>query len=216
MRRLRRPADAFEFTFSAPADTPYHVWLRLHASANSKFNDSVFAQFSDAVDPHGAALYPIGTTSGLFVNLQSCNGCALSGWGWIDGAYWLTQQTTVSFRQSGTHTLRIQTREDGVQLDEIVLSPSTYLVAIARAGDERSDEDHEAAQPAEVRRPSPGPRSQFPVRSRHRTSTTAAKAWPTTIRRAATPAARTGRRTSISKRARTAATMSDGWPPASG
>jgi hypothetical protein len=124
---LAAPADAFEFTFSAPAGTPYHVWLRLHASANSKFNDSVFVQFSDAVDPHGAALYPIGTTSGLFLNLQSCNGCALSGWGWIDGAYWLTQQTTVSFGQSGTHTLRIQTREDGVQLDEIVLSPSTYL-----------------------------------------------------------------------------------------
>ena len=33
----------------------------------------------------------------------------------------------MSFVASGTHTLRIQTREDGVQLDEVVLSPSAYL-----------------------------------------------------------------------------------------
>ena len=125
---LASPADAFEFTFSAPAGTPYHLWLRLRATSNSKYNDSVFVQFSDAVDSqNGALLYPMGATSGLTVNLQSCNGCALSAWGWIDGAYWLSQQTTVSFATSGAHTLRIQTREDGVQFDELVLSPSTYL-----------------------------------------------------------------------------------------
>jgi hypothetical protein len=33
----------------------------------------------------------------------------------------------VTFSSSGTHTLRIQLREDGVQLDQIVLSPTTYL-----------------------------------------------------------------------------------------
>lgn len=84
-------------------------------------------QLSDAINAQGSAIYRLGTTSGLTVNLQSCNGCTLSGWGWIGGAYWLTQQTTVSFAAPGTHTLRIQTREDGVQLDEVVLSPSTYL-----------------------------------------------------------------------------------------
>jgi hypothetical protein len=35
--------------------------------------------------------------------------------------------TTLTFANSGSHTLRIQIREDGVQLDQIVLSPSTYL-----------------------------------------------------------------------------------------
>ena len=124
---LAAPGHYFEFTFSAPANTPYHVWLRLRAAGQSKYNDSVFAQFSDAITAQGSAVYRIGTTNALFVNLQSCNGCALSGWGWIDGAYWLSQQTTVSFAGAGTHTLRIQTREDGVQLDEVVLSPSAYL-----------------------------------------------------------------------------------------
>ena len=32
-------------------------------------------------------------------------------------------------RVSGTQTLRIQVREDGVQLDQIVLSPGKYLNA---------------------------------------------------------------------------------------
>jgi hypothetical protein len=126
---LVSPANYFDFTFTAAANTPYRLWLRLRASGGSKYNDSVFAQFSDAVTTQGAAMYRIGTTNGLNVNLQSCDGCVLSGWGWIDSAYWLSQQPTVSFPTSGTHTLRIQTREDGVQLDEVVLSPSTYLSA---------------------------------------------------------------------------------------
>src|SRR5438552_3494793 len=40
------PADYFELTFPAGANTPYHVWVRQRATANSKFNDSVYLQFS--------------------------------------------------------------------------------------------------------------------------------------------------------------------------
>jgi hypothetical protein len=52
-------------------------------------------------------------------------------------AYWLSQPLTVTFRTSGTHTMRIQVREDGVQFDQIVLSPSQYLSSAPgpRAGD---------------------------------------------------------------------------------
>lgn len=128
-RVLIAPADYFDVTFSANAGTKYHVWMRLRATGNSKYNDSVFVQFSDAVDAGGAPLYRIGTATGLDVNLQSCNGCALAGWGWMDGAYWLSQPSTLQFAASGTHTLRVQTREDGVQIDQIVLSPSTYLTS---------------------------------------------------------------------------------------
>ena len=81
------PADYVEFTFNATAGTPYRIWLRLRAGANSKYNDSVYAQFSDAVDAGNKALFRIGTANALVVNLQSCDGCALSGWGWIDSAY---------------------------------------------------------------------------------------------------------------------------------
>jgi endonuclease/exonuclease/phosphatase family metal-dependent hydrolase len=121
------PTDYFEATFNAPAGTSYHVWLRLRATSNSKYNDSVWVQYSDAVVPGGAAVYRIGTTTALNVNLERCSGCGVSGWGWQDGAYWLSQATTIQFAGSGPHTLRVQTREDGVEIDQIVLSSGAYL-----------------------------------------------------------------------------------------
>jgi len=126
---LPAPADYFDFTFVAPANTTYHVWLRLRAGANSKNNDSVYVQFSDGLNASGASTYGIGTTAALLANLQNCNSCKLSGWGWVDGAYGLTQSATLKFATSGSHTVRVQTREDGVQLDQLILSPSTYLTA---------------------------------------------------------------------------------------
>ncbi|MGE0448693.1 MAG: carbohydrate-binding protein [Vicinamibacterales bacterium] len=124
---LASPKDYVEFTFDAPQNTPYRIWVRLKAAGNSKFNDSVFAQFSDAAAPGGSPLYRIGSTNALTLNFQDSSAGKLAGWGWLDGAYWLSQQSTILFTSAGTHTLRVQTREDGVQLDQVVLSPSTYL-----------------------------------------------------------------------------------------
>src|SRR5262249_34342514 len=124
------PADSVDFSFTAASTTPYHIWLRMRAAGNSKFNDSVYVQFSDAIDSSGAPLYGVGTSNGLTVNLAADSSAVrLSGWGWQAGAYWLTQTSTVRFTSAATHTLRIQTREDGVQIDQIVLSPSTYLAS---------------------------------------------------------------------------------------
>jgi len=79
---------------------------------------------------NGSSVYPLNTTNALLVNLTTDGtGSSLSGWGWINSAYWLSQPTTVTFAASGTHTLRVQVREDGVQFDQIVLSPTTYLNA---------------------------------------------------------------------------------------
>ena len=85
-------------------------------------------QFSDALAGGGAA-YPIGSTSGLLVNLEPCNACGISGWGWQNGAYWLSQAKTITFAAAGTHTIRVQVREDGAQIDQIVLSPSQYITS---------------------------------------------------------------------------------------
>jgi len=124
---LAAPTDYFEVTFNADANTPYTIWLRLKATANSKFNDAVWVQFSDAL-AGGAPVYQLNSTSGLLVNLATDAGASsLNNWGWQNTAYWLSQATTLTFANSGSHTLRIQIREDGVQLDQIVLSPSTYL-----------------------------------------------------------------------------------------
>ena len=124
---LSSPGDYFESSFNATSGTPYHVWLRLRAGSNSKWNDSVWVQFSDAVDQNGSAIDRIGTSSGLLVNLEPCSNCGVGNWGWQDTAYWLSQLTSVRFASSGSHTIRVQTREDGAQIDQLVLSPSNYL-----------------------------------------------------------------------------------------
>lgn len=121
------PANYFEMTFDAPAATTYRVWLRLRAASDSKWNDAVWVQFNDSTTTSGSAIYRIGTTSGMIVNLERCNGCGTSEWGWHNSAYWLSQVTHIRFASSGKHTVRVQTREDGVQVDQIVLSPVKYL-----------------------------------------------------------------------------------------
>jgi hypothetical protein len=124
---LASPTDFVDVTFNANAGTPYTLWLRVQALNNSKFNDSLWVQFSDA-QAGGTGIYALNTTSGLLVNLATDSTAAsLQGWGWTNSAYWLSQPTTLTFAGSGSHTLRIQVREDGVQFDQIVLSPTTYL-----------------------------------------------------------------------------------------
>ena len=126
---LAAPTQDFDQAFAADAGS-YHVWLRLRALADSKYNDAVWVQFGDAVDGGNRPIYPIGTTSGLLVNLATTAAAtSLRGWGWQDGAYWLTQATTITFTASGPHTIRVQTREDGVSVDQVVLSPVKYLSA---------------------------------------------------------------------------------------
>jgi len=124
---LTSPADYVDVTVNAEANVPYRIWLRLRALANSKYNDAVWVQFSNA-RANGSQVYALGTTSGLLVNLATDGtGSSLNNWGWQNGAYWLSQATAVTFPVSGSQTIRIQVREDGVQLDQIVLSPSRFF-----------------------------------------------------------------------------------------
>lgn len=151
---LASPSDYLEAAFNAPAGVAFHVWLRLRATADSKYNDSVWVQFSDAVDAAARPLYPIGSTSGLLVNLEPCSGCGVAGWGWQDKGYWLAPGAVLQFASSGSHTIRIQTREDGVQIDQIVLSPSAYLSA---SPGQASSDTTIVPKPAVAPPPAPAP-----------------------------------------------------------
>ena len=85
-------------------------------------------QFSDSVDDSGAAAFRIGTTDSTVVNLEDCSGCGLSGWGWQDNGYGASVLgPEITFGSGGTHRIRIQTREDGLGIDQIVLSAGKYL-----------------------------------------------------------------------------------------
>jgi hypothetical protein len=124
---LAGPADFVEWTFNAVGKTRYRIWLRLKATNNSLNNDSVWVQFSDSLNASGAATYRIGSTSGLGVALEPCSGCTISNWGWQNKVWSAADTGEVYFSATGTKTIRIQTREDGVRIDQIVLSPSKFL-----------------------------------------------------------------------------------------
>jgi hypothetical protein len=130
---LANPTNYFDVSFPADPTQEYKVWVRLKAQGNGTGNDSVFVQFEGAVDGSGAAVDAIGTTDGLAVNLEECSGCGISGWGWRDEA-WGTRgaigTATVRFpAESGNrmwHTIRVQIREDGAIIDQIVFSAVKY------------------------------------------------------------------------------------------
>ena len=124
------PASYFEVTFNAEAGRPYRLWLRGRADGNSWANDSVFVQFNQSVTSGDAPTWRIGTTSAADVNLEACSGCGVSAWGWQDNGYGTgVLGPLVYFAVSGPQTLRIQTREDGFSIDQIVLSPAAFLSA---------------------------------------------------------------------------------------
>jgi hypothetical protein len=130
---LANPANYIEVSFPADPTQDYKIWVRMKAQSNSPYNDSVFVQFDGAVDASGAPIYQSGTTDGLAVNLEECSGCGLAGWGWRDEA-WGTRgaigTATVRFPGGSNnqmwHTIRIQTREDGAMIDQVVLSSVKY------------------------------------------------------------------------------------------
>ncbi len=118
------PQDFFDLTFDAPAGATYRLWLRMRAAANAAGNDSVYVQYSDAITATGRAVHRIGTARALQIELADCRRCPVAGWGWQDDTWSKRQVTEVRFAASGTHTLRVQTREDGVIVDQILLRPT--------------------------------------------------------------------------------------------
>ena len=122
--------DYFELSFDAEAGRAYRLWVRGFAERNYWGNDSVHVQFSNAVNASGAAVWRIGTGSSTEVNLEDCSGCGLRGWGWQDNA-WGTgvQPQLVYFAGTGRQVIRVTTREDGFNIDQIVLSSQRFLTS---------------------------------------------------------------------------------------
>jgi hypothetical protein len=119
---LAAPANYATISFVADPTQTYKLWVRLKADDNYWGNDSLYLQFTNT--PFQPA-----TTSGIAVNLEECSGCGDSGWGWRDeswGQKGVMGTLTLQFTRGGWQTLRIQTREDGVRVDQIVLSAEKY------------------------------------------------------------------------------------------
>jgi hypothetical protein len=128
--------------FFADPTLTYKLWIRLKADRNSYANDSIWVQFWGATDLAGVPSYQIGTNSGLAVNLEECSGCGVSGWGWEDNGWGAPNRNGVLLRFPQTpdrdpQSIVIQTREDGVSIDQVVLSAARY--ATARPGAAKND-----------------------------------------------------------------------------
>ena len=125
---LASPVNYVEFAFTAEAGRAYRLWIRGKADRNAYVNDSAYVQFSGSVTASGAPAFRIGTTGATTYVLEECNGCAISGWGWEDNGYGAgTLGPLIYFAQSGPQRIRVQTREDGLSFDQVVLSPATWL-----------------------------------------------------------------------------------------
>ncbi len=127
------PTSYFELSFSAEAGRGYRLWIRGQAEGNSWTNDSVFAQFSGSVNQSGTPIFRIGTSGATVVSVEEGSGMDLSGWGWQDNGYG-SLGPLVYFDVTGPQTIRIQQREDGISIDQIVLSASAYLNVAPGAG----------------------------------------------------------------------------------
>ena len=128
---LATPPSYVELQFPAKGDVAYHMWVRMRAQDNGAPNDSVHVQFSDAVSGAGSTtrVFGIGSPTSAEVILQDGpSGSAPSGWGWADEG-WENPPVPIYFAATGTHTLRIQAREDGPFIDQIVFSaqPTEFL-----------------------------------------------------------------------------------------
>ena len=62
------------------------------------------------------------------MNLEECSGCGVSGWGWEDDGWGAVNANgiTLKFPEGGVQRLQVQTREDGVSIDQVVLSSGKY------------------------------------------------------------------------------------------
>jgi hypothetical protein len=124
---LASPVHYVEMSFDAVAGRSYRLWLRARADGNYWANDSVFVQFSDALDAAGTSRWGIGTTSALEVNLEECSGCGVADWGWQDTGWGVgVLGPLVRFARDGRQTIRIQTREDGISIDQVLLSSAAF------------------------------------------------------------------------------------------
>jgi hypothetical protein len=129
------PANYAELTFYAEAGRAYHIWMRGKADGNSWPNDSTYLQFSGTVDATGSPVYRIGTASAAWFSLEEDSNMGLSGWGWQDNGYGLgVMGANLFFEKTGLQTIRIQQREDGLSIDQVVISPVKNLLTSPGVG----------------------------------------------------------------------------------
>jgi hypothetical protein len=128
------PASYFELPFTAEAGRAYRLWIRGRAQNDAWQNDSTFVQFLGSTGADGAPAFRIGTTTATVVSIEAGSGAGLGGWGWEDNGYGFGALGPVIYFDAPVQKVRVQVREDGLSIDQIVLSPVQYVSAAPGAG----------------------------------------------------------------------------------
>jgi hypothetical protein len=128
------PASYFELPFTAQTGRAYRLWIRGRAQGDSWANDSTFVQFSGSIGSDGLPSFRIGSTSAAIVSIEEGSGTGLSGWGWQDNGYGIAVLGPVIYFDAPSQKLRVQVREDGLSIDQIVLSPVQFATTAPGAG----------------------------------------------------------------------------------
>jgi hypothetical protein len=134
---IANPASYLEATFPAAAGVPYRVWLRLRADSDYYGNDSVYVQFSGSTTSTGSGAWRIGTSEALPIILEEGRDAGVAAWGWNDASYGGSIAAPIYFNDDGVQRIRVQQREDGVRIDQILITADDYFDA--RPGNVRGD-----------------------------------------------------------------------------
>jgi hypothetical protein len=127
---VANPANYMELTFHARAGVPYRIWARMRAEADHYNNDSVFVQFNNSMNSSGTPMWRTGTTDSTTLVLEDQSGAWPQAWGWCDNGYGPgVLGPVVYFATNGPQTIRIQQREDGAMIDQVLLSPLKYATS---------------------------------------------------------------------------------------
>ena len=119
------PASYVELPFTAQTGRAYRLWIRGRAQNDSWQNDSTFVQFSGSLGADALPAFRIGTTSATVVSVEEGSGAGLAGWGWQDNGY--GAPGPLIYFDAASQKIRLQVREDGLSIDQIVLSPVQFI-----------------------------------------------------------------------------------------
>ena len=125
--------------FSADSTLIYKLWVRLKADGDYWGNDSIWLSFNGWMGYGGATDRAGNPVSWLPINLEECLHCGVAGWGWEDDGWGAINRNgrLLRFPAGGWQEIVIARREDGVSIDQIVLSAEKYLTT--RPGAARND-----------------------------------------------------------------------------
>ena len=76
--------------------------------------------------PGDVITHRIRTATGAAVSIEEGTNAGLAEWGWADNSYG-GLGNAIYFDATGPQTIRVQVREDGLSLDQIVLSSGAYV-----------------------------------------------------------------------------------------